>query len=321
MSSRPSTLTIAMTGASGFVGRHVAAALVERGHRVRAICRDRNAPRVLPQDGVEVILGDAFDADAMARTAEGADAFINLIGIHRELSGGITYQRMHVEATQRCLRAAIGAGARRFIQMSALGTRPEARSDYHKTKRLAELAVIDSGLDWTIFRPSIIHGPEGEFMQMAKGWVTGKGLPGFFLPYFVPFDGPKPLPPTSVQPVHVEDVAGLFADAVTNADAIGEVYAVGGPGAYTWPELLTTIRDFVPGSKPSLQPQGLPAPICEMKARGAKMLGMAALLPFTVDDVQMATEPSTCSIAKAGAHFGFAPRAFDTSLAAYADRL
>jgi NADH dehydrogenase len=314
-------MTVAMTGASGFVGRHVAAALVERGHTVRAICRDRNAPRVLPSEGVEVILGDVFDAGAMARVAEGADTFINLIGIHRELSGGVTYQRMHVEATHRCLSAAIGAGAKRFIQMSALGTRPEARSAYHQSKRLAELAVIDSGLDWTIFRPSIIHGPGGEFMQMARNWVMGKGLPGFFLPYFVPFDGARPLPPTSVQPVHVEDVASLLADAASNDGAIGEIYAVGGPVAYTWPELLTTIRDVVPGAKPSLRPQGLPAPVCLMKARVAALLGMGSLLPFTADDVQMATEPGTCSNAKAGAHLGFAPRAFDTSLAAYADRL
>lgn len=310
-----------MTGATGFVGRSMTKALVERGFRVRALCRDRNAPRVLPDTGVEVILGDVFDEGAMSRTAQGAGAFINLIGIHREMPGGVTYERMHVEATRRCLEAAIGAGARRFLQMSALGTRPEARSDYHKTKWRAELAVQESGLDWTIFRPSIIHGPDGEFMQMAKGWVTGKALPGFFLPYFTPFDGPRPLPPASVQPVHVEDVAAIFAEALGKDDAIGEIYTVGGPDAYTWPDLLTTIRDLTPGAKPSLQPQGLPAPVCEMKARGAKMMGMAALLPFTVDDVQMATEPNTCSIAKAEAHLGFAPRAFESSLAAYADQL
>ncbi len=316
-----SAKTIAMTGATGFVGRAVAKALVERGHTVRALCRDRNAPRVLPESGVEVILGDVFDRDAMARTAQGADAFINLIGIHRETGGGVTYQRMHVEATHRCLEAARQASAKRFIQMSALGTRPEARSDYHKTKHKAELAVIESGMDWTIVRPSLIHGADGEFMQMAKGWVLGQGLPGFFLPYFVPFDGPKPLPPASVQPVHVDDVASLITEAITNDDAIGEIYAVGGPDAFTWPDLLTTIRDNVPGAKPSLQPQGLPEPAFVMKAKGAKMMGMAALLPFSEDDVLMATEPNTCSIAKAHAHLGFSPRGFEQSLAEYADEL
>ncbi len=321
MSSGTNGLTIAMTGASGFVGRYVAAALIERGHTVRALSRDRNAPRVLPDEGVEVVLGDVFDDGALNRAAEGADCFINLIGIHREQPGGCTYERMHVRATQRCLDVAAEAGVDRFVQMSALGVRPEARSDYHKSKRLAELAVMDSGLDWTIFRPSIIHGPEGEFMHMAKDWVTGVGLPGFFLPYFIPFDGPKPMPPASVQPVHVEDVAALFADSVDNDDAIGEIYGVGGPQAYPWPDLLRTIRDIVPGAKPSLQPQGLPEPVFVMKAKGAKMLGVSALLPFTVDDVLMATEPNTCSTAKAFSHFGFEPRAFETSLADYAAQL
>jgi len=321
MSSGTTSLTIAMTGATGFVGRAVAAALVGRGHTVKALCRDRNAPRALPDSGVEIVLGDVFDAGALDRTAAGADCFINLIGIHRERPGGVTYTRMHVEATERCLEAAIDAGTQRFIQMSALGARPEARSDYHKSKRLAELAVMGSGLDWTIVRPSIIHGPDGEFMHMARGWVTGTGLPGFFLPYFTPFDGPKPMPPASVQPVFVDDVAELFARAVACDDAIGEIYAVGGPTAYPWPDLLRTIRDLVPGAKPSLEPQGLPEPMFVMQAKTAKVLGLSALLPFTEDDVLMATEPSTCSIAKAHAHLGFEPRAFDTSLAAYADQL
>ncbi|MCB9848945.1 MAG: NAD(P)H-binding protein [Phycisphaeraceae bacterium] len=321
MTTGTNKLTVAMTGASGFVGRHVARALVARGHRVRALSRSRLAPAVLPDHGVEVTLGDVFDREALARVAQGADAFINLIGIHRERSGGETYQRMHVEATRRCLEAAIRADIKRFVQMSALGTRPEARSEYHRTKREAELAVFESGLDWTIFRPSLIHGAEGEFMHMAKGWVTGKALPGFFLPYFTPYQGMTPLPPASVQPVYVEDVASLFADCLTCGDSIGEIYAVGGPEAYTWPDLLTTIRDHVPDAKPSLQPQGLPAPICEMNAKMAKAMGMAALLPFSVDDVQMSTEPNTCSIAKARAHLGFEPKPFETTLAAYADQL
>ena len=143
MSSGTNGLTIAMTGASGFVGRYVAAALVERGHIVRALSRDRNAPRVLPDEGVEVILGDVFDDGALSRTADGADCFINLIGIHREQPGECTYERMHVRATQRCIDVAAKAGIDRFVQMSALGVRPEARSDYHKSQD-QRCATLDS---------------------------------------------------------------------------------------------------------------------------------------------------------------------------------
>jgi len=321
MGSESSQMTVALTGATGFVGRHVAGALVRAGHSVRALCRDQRAPRVLPTEGVKVILGDVFDDGPLQRVADGADAFINLIGIRRERPGGVTFERLHVGATRRCIEAARSAGADRYIQMSALGVRPEARSEYHKTKHRAELAVMDSGLDWTIFRPSIIHGPEGEFMQLAKGWVTGQAPPKFFLPYFTPFDGPFPRPPASVQPVHVEDLAAIFADSVTNNDAVGEIYALGGPDALTWPDLLRTIRDNVPGAKVSLEPQGLPEPFCLMNAKAAEALGLGSLLPFSASDVLMATEDNTCSNAKASAHFGYEPRSFEQSLGAYADQL
>jgi NADH dehydrogenase len=310
--------TVAVTGSTGFVGRHVVRALVERGHCVRALVRDPARARVLPTAGVTRVLGDVLDPAAMRDLCDGAATMVHLIGIRAERPGGVTFQRMHIGATRAALDAASAGGLRRFIHMSALGTRPDARSAYHRTKFAAEQMVRASDLDWTIFRPSIIHGPEGEFMQLAKGWVTGRKPPFLFLPYFTPFDGPRPLSPAKVQPVHVDDVAALFADALANDASIGEVYPVGGPDELTWPDLLRAVRDVMPGAKRSLEPQGLPAPICRMNARAARALGLAGLLPFREGDVIMATEPSVCDLAKARAHFLFAPRPFARSVGEYA---
>ncbi len=317
MPTQPKSRTVAVTGATGFVGRHVVRALVRRGHAVRALVRHASRAPLLPADGVTRILGDIFDPAAARDLCNGADTLIHLIGIRAERPPGVTFQRLHIEAAREALRAASGAGVRRFLHMSALGTRPDARSAYHRTKFAAEQLVRASGLAWTILRPSIIHGPEGEFMRMAKGWVTGGKPPFIFLPYFTPFDGPRPLPPAKAQPVHVEDVAALFADAVTNDASIGEVYPVGGPDELTWPDLLRAVRDAIPGAKRSLEPQGLPAPVCLMQARAARALGLSRLLPFTEGDVIMATEPNVCDVSKARAHFAFTPRPFARSVGEY----
>ena len=114
--------------------------------------------------------------------------------------------------------------------MSALGSRPDAVATYHRTKFEAESYVRASGLDWTIFRPSLIHGPRGEFMTMEAGWARGRRAPFLFMPYFGGGllgrrDGGL------VQPVYVRDVARAFADALENPATIGEVYLIGGPDA------------------------------------------------------------------------------------------
>src|ERR1019366_4976850 len=106
---------------------------------------------------VEVIQGDALRPDTLPAAMVSAQAVIHLIGIIAETSQ-VTYEQAHTEATRNLLAAARRSGVTRWIQMSAIGTRPFARSRYHLTKWQAEQLVRQSGLDWTIFRPSLIYG-------------------------------------------------------------------------------------------------------------------------------------------------------------------
>jgi len=158
-------MKVALPGASGFVGRHGLARLQESGHAVRTLVRTPGniaAPESITAAGVAEIVGDLDKPEALRELVAGADAVIHLVGIIRERPRrGQTFQRVHIEGTQNLLRAARAAGVRRWVHMSALGTRPEAASRYHQTKYAAEQVVRASGLEWTIFQPSLLHGPDG----------------------------------------------------------------------------------------------------------------------------------------------------------------
>lgn len=317
----PGGAAIGVTGATGFVGRHVAAELIRRGYAVRALTRDLNKARSAFPAGslgsgpgkIEVVLRDAFNDGAMRSLTRGAFALVHLIGIRRE-TRGVSFRRTHVEATRRALDAAREGGCARFLHMSALGVRPGSKTEYQRTKHEAEVLVRESGLGWTIFRPSLIVGPGGEFAEMVRAWATRKAPPYVFMPYFERVEPTSnPLMPVravvpKAQPVHVADVAFAFAEALGRGQSVGEVYTLGGPEAMAWPDVLIAMRDATPGALKSVGPMALPAGLGVAMARGAALVGLADALPFGPSDPEMASEDNVCSNAKAREHLGFSPR-------------
>src|SRR5687768_10515584 len=159
-----------VTGGSGFVGTAVIEELLKRGYSVNALV-NRGELNVTG-DRVRTIRGGLFDDRALDEGLRACDAAIHLVGIIMEKrSKGVTFERIHFEGTKSVVDAARRANVRRYVHLSALGTRPDAVSDYHKTKYRAEQYVRSSELDWTIIRPSLIHGLGGEFMRMEVKWV------------------------------------------------------------------------------------------------------------------------------------------------------
>lgn len=304
---------IFVTGASGFVGSAVIDELVWRGHTVNALSH-RRAVRA-ESDAVHVVKGDVFDPEALDEGMRDCEASIHLIGIIMEKRGrGITFQRMHVQGTRAIVDAAKRNGIRRYVHMSALGARPGAVSTYHRTKFAAEQYVRASGLDWTIIRPSIIHGPRGEFMGMEARWSRFSAPPFLFMPYFgagmLGFGGAGKL-----QPVYVKDVARAFVDALTNRKTIGEIYPLGGPDRLTWPQLHRIASSAITG-KPR---RSLPIPAWSAKIQAALIPN--ALLGFNRDQVIMSQEDNTCDITKFTDDFGWTPQPFESSLRSYASQL
>src|SRR5207249_9440606 len=135
---------------------------------MRILDRSRDSARVqevLARYRAEVHLGNVLDAASLDGALSGMEAGIHLVGIISEV-GQSTFENVHTRGTQNMVAAAQRAGVRRFVQMSALGTRPKAASRYHQTKWAAEEAVRRSGLDFTIFRPSLIYGPQDQFVNL-----------------------------------------------------------------------------------------------------------------------------------------------------------
>ena len=229
---------ILVTGGTGFVGREVVAALLARGHRVRLLVRNpRRAAAWAHHPQVEIIRGDALQPETLPPALQGVETVVHLIGIIAETSK-VTFEQAHTGATRHLLEAARGTGVTRWLQMSAEGTRMGATSRYHRTKWQAEELVRGSGLDWTIFRPSLIYGhDEYDRLLNLLRRVLSPPLSLLTLDSLPLLEEGKPL----VQPVSVREVAHCFAQAVTHAGSIRKTYDLVGPVAFSWREMVEKI--------------------------------------------------------------------------------
>jgi NADH dehydrogenase len=208
-------MKVALTGATGFVGNAVLKSLLRSGHHVLAVVRARrhNRPTSLPSDPrIEPRSGDVLDPGSLAAAFRGADAVVHLVGIIAEC-GRATFDNIHVRGTRAALDAAKHCGIQRWIQMSALGTRPAAQSRYHQTKWAAEQLVLASGLGYTIFRPSVIYGPQDQFLNLFDRISRWSPI--------VPIMGHGR---NLLQPVPVDAVAHVFAAALETPQALGGTF-------------------------------------------------------------------------------------------------
>lgn len=314
--------TVAVTGGTGFVGRHAVRELLGRGASVRALVRDHDkAASVLGlHEKLDLVRGDIFDSGALSDLTAGCVAAVNTVGIIREAGDGQSFQRVHVLAVRKLVEAMRASGCDRVVQVSALGVSDRATTGYGRSKFEGEQVIRSSGLRWTILRPGLIHGRDGEFTQMAVEWARGRAAPFVFMPYFARMKGGFPKPEfeaPAVQPVSVEDVAGAIASSLERDVAVGEVYPLTGGETLAWPELLAFVRDHVTLARPGIKPRGIPGDLAALKAKGAGMLGLGALLPFDEGMAKMGTQDSVSPSSKAREHLGLAPAGFRDVAAGY----
>lgn len=220
--------TVAVLGGSGFVGRHVCQALAEEGYRVRVATRDRERAKkqliLLPTAEVAVV--DIHVPGQLAEFIRGADAVVNLVGVLHDGRGERGFQAAHADLARKVVAACRECGVRRLLHMSSLRAGAQAPSAYLRSKGEAEATVRESGLGWTLFRPSVIFGHDDNFLNLFAQIL--KLLPVMALGS----------PNARFQPVFVEDVAAAFVKALADLGSHGKSYDLCGPRVYTLRELV-----------------------------------------------------------------------------------
>lgn len=224
-------MNVLVTGGTGFVGQYLCGELADRGHDVTALARTPDEESI--PEGVEMALGDVTAYDSMVGAFEGRDAVVNLVSpspLFVPKGGNEMYERIHLGGTENCIEAAQEHGVERFVQMSALGADPTGETHYIRAKGRAETAVRESGLDWTILRPSVIFGDGAGFLEFTRKLTP---------PVLAPLPGGGK---TRFQPVYIGEFVSMIAETVESDGYSGEIYEIGGPEILTLAEVAKLIR-------------------------------------------------------------------------------
>ena len=301
-------MKVAVTGFSGFVGRQVLRELVGSGHEVVCVGRLSARERVDDIPGREQFEFREFDVlggHSSAGVFDGVDAVIHLVGIISEC-GSSRFEAFHAKGTEKVVVAAKQGEVPRFLQMSALGVREGARSRYHQTKWTGECFVRDSGLLWTIFRPSMIFGPEDQairfFAAMSK-WS----------PIIPAFGGGTNL----IQPIAVEDVAKCFVAALDSEATIERTYDLCGDARMSFRSM---IEEVLHACRRRRLIVSLPFSLAQVQAVFLewlfdRCLGMRP--PLNQDQLLMLQEDNVGDNQLAKRHLGLRPLEFKSGLQRY----
>ncbi len=306
-------MKVLVTGAAGFVGRHLCRALVEAGHEVIGLSREiPPARQAVPN--VVYVSGDVTDARTITPDKfAGCDAVFHLVGIIQEPRGQ-TFEAVHVEGTKNVLAAAkaAGAGNNRFVYLSALGSDANAEARYSRTKAQAEELVRASGLPFTIFRPSIILGPDGEFVQQMEDLIKKPPLSPF-APPFIPVPGGGA---NRFQPVWIGDLVTCLVRCLADPATVNQTYEIGGATQVTFDELLRAFGQHLGIKKPLLH-----APLPLLFGAARVLQTVLPHPPITTDQLLNLKRDNVCDNAKVSAAFGLSPLPFEQTLArVYAER-
>jgi len=225
-------MNILMLGGSGFVGSHLARRLARDGHSLTVVTRHLPGARhlkVIPS--LKLVRFDPHDRARLALELDGHDALINLVGILNERGNdGSGFRRVHVELVETAIEACRAAGVGRMIHMSALqaGNGP---SHYLQTRGQGEARVRESGLDWTMFRPSTIFGPDDSFLNRFAGLLA-------ISPVL-----PLARPDARFAPAYVGDVVEAFARGLARRESVGQTYELCGAEILTLREIVDWVAD------------------------------------------------------------------------------
>ena len=293
--------TVCVLGGSGFIGRHVCHTLAAAGYRVRVATRDRERAKeqliLLPT--VDVAAVNIHDPAQLAAFVRGADAVVNLVGVLHDGRGDRSFQAAHVELARKVVAACRESGIGRLLHMSALASARDAPSRYLRSKGEAEAIVRESGLAWTLYRPSVVFGPGDSFLNLFATLLR-------FSPVVA-----LACPGARFQPVFVEDVAAAFVKGLADLGSFGRSYDLCGPRVYTLRELVEYVGTVTGRRRPVV---GLNDALSYCQALAMELLPVKLM---TRDNYYSMKVDNVCSC---DFPFGIAPAALEAVAPSYLGR-
>ncbi|MFW2331950.1 MAG: NAD(P)H-binding protein, partial [Nitrospinota bacterium] len=268
-------MKVFLIGGTGFVGSYLLKELVANNFEVTMLVRAGSLQKLKIEHNIKIVNGDIFSKDILIQHLKGADLVINLVGIIREQqSSGITFERLHYDGVINLLDACKMANVKKIIHMSANGASLEGVSNYQVSKMKAEIAIKESGLDWTIFRPSVIFGDSNKKMEFS--YELAKVIQMVpIMPIFGSGD-------YQLEPVAIEDVAKVFRQATQLQSANHKIFELGGGKIFKFKEIINIIANRVKGR--DIKSIHIPLSLIEPVA---KLLGGFSFFPISIDQLEM----------------------------------
>lgn len=303
-------MRVAIIGGTGFVGGYLIESLLDAGHSVSTMVRPGSENKLHRAGQLRIIGGCLSSKNAIEETCEDCDAVIYNVGILREFPRqGITFEETQFLGVERTIAAAKRAGVSRFLLMSANGVHANG-TPYQDSKYRAEELLRNSGLEFTIFAPSVIFGNPQGLMEIATQLYADMVVP--LLPAVGFFTGWNPASgKVMLSPVHVEDVAQAFVKALQDDAILRRKVYLGGPEALSWPEMIERIASAA-GKRKTV----IPMPIGMMKL-AALLLDWIPKFPVTRDQLTMLAEGNAVEPDELTRIIDREPRRFDNESLSY----
>ena len=287
-----------ITGANGYIGSHLVQHLSEQGIPSRCLVRDvHQAQSLLSADKVELIQGDTTKPDTLVDAVRGVDTIIHaaFITADRKASSENFYNKTNVQGTENLVKAAQAAGVKRVIEISGLGTKPDKPGSYMQGRYLAEKLVMESGLDWTIIRPSVLFGDHAPFIKGLTDLIRSAPV--------VPLIGGGKI---MFQPIYIEDVVTVVVKVLEDPQRTnGHIYTIGGPEYYSFSQVFDVLLRSMHTSRPKVY---APMPLVGIGA--AVMEAVLPKPPLTKAAMALFSFDNTTDLNSVERDFGFKPLSF-----------
>ena len=265
---------ILVTGGTGLVGAAAVRELARRGKQVAVLSRDAaSVARRFPDLRLEARQGDVRDSESLRAAFQGVEAVINCVQFPNSpienKRRGWTFEQIDEQGTMRQVEAAGAAGVRRFVYVSGVGAAPDAQKHWFVSKWRAEEAVRAGGIPHVIFRPTWVYGPEDVALNRFLGFARR-------LPFVPSFGDGKQL----MQPIFIDDLGRLLANAVERAEALDQTFEAGGPEQLPMNDVIRTALELAGRRRLIL---GQPAALGKLLATFLQLLPGPPLTPDAID--------------------------------------